>query len=457
MELEHSTTYPDLVRPEHRPVRILYVEDDAGLARLLQKNLTRHGFGVDLAGNGDEGLLLAGQEKYDVILLDYGLPGCSGMEIVRKMATTENHPPLIMVTGNGNEKIAVEAMKLGATDYIVKDAEMGYLELLPIVIKQVLQSRKLTEEREQILAAVRESEARYRKLVELSPDGIVICCQLRFEFLNQAAVQLLGAREQEELLGRQVIDHVLPDYWPLFQAQLEQIVTSGANVPWIDQKFVRLDGTTMDVEVSGVPFVYRGEASVQFIFRDITERIIAKQNLERMAHFDQLTGLSNRTLFFDRLATILEQTRRYGACFALLFLDLDRFKEVNDSQGHDKGDLLLKHVGEFLSGCLRKSDSVARMGGDEFTMILSRINDPADAALVAEKIIAGLTRPIELNGTSCVIGCSIGISIFPRDGECAEQLLVKADTAMYRAKASGGNNFKYYHHEEDGTPERHSP
>lgn len=423
--------------------RILYMEDDAGLARILQKTLQRQGYMVDLAENGQQGLAMTEQDRYDLLLVDYNMPLCGGIEVLRLLTGREHFPPVIMVTGNGNEKVAVEALKLGATDYIVKDVEMGYLELLPLVIDQVMQKQQLVAERQQMLAAMQESEGRYRKLVELSPDGIVICAGGRFVFINPAGVNLLGAPSEQDLLGMSMLDFVHPDFRDLFKAQLRQMETSGNNVPWIEERFVRFDMADIDVEVSGVPFTFNRQPAVQIIFRDITERTLAKRRLEQMAHYDALTALPNRVLFFDRLGSTLEQGKRYMISFALLFFDLDRFKQVNDNEGHDTGDLLLQRVAERLNGCLRKADTVARMGGDEFAVILTRIKCREDAATVAEKIIQQLSQPFELKGKECSIGVSIGISIFPVDGTDTEALMKNADIAMYRAKQQG-SSYQFY-------------
>ncbi|MBT1074300.1 sensor histidine kinase [Geobacter grbiciae] len=149
---------------ENKPVRILYMEDDAGLARLLQRKLQRQSFSVEIVRNGDDGLATLGKAPFDVVLLDYSMPSCDGIDVLRVMAECKTSPPVIMLTGRGNEKIAVEALQLGASDYIVKDVDMGYLELLPVVIDQVLQKQQLIREREQMLKALQESEDRYRKL-----------------------------------------------------------------------------------------------------------------------------------------------------------------------------------------------------------------------------------------------------------------------------------------------------
>lgn len=149
---------------EPRTVHVLYMEDDAGMARLLQMSLQRQGYVVDIAGNGEEGLRMADQSHYDIVLVDYNMPMFGGIEVLRMLKGRKDFPPIIMVTGNGNEKIAVEALKNGASDYIVKDVDMGYLELLPMVIEKALHKRQLLKEREEMYFAVKESEERYRKL-----------------------------------------------------------------------------------------------------------------------------------------------------------------------------------------------------------------------------------------------------------------------------------------------------
>jgi len=166
--------------------------------------------------------------------------------------------------------------------------------------------------------------------------------------------------------------------------------------------------------------------------------------LDEMAHNDVLTGLPNRALFFDRLGTLLNEARRYQGKVAVLFLDLDRFKAINDTLGHEMGDVLLKEVASRLHACVRETDTVARMGGDEFTIILSRLERVDSATIVAEKVIAALTSAFVLNGQEHFIGCSIGIAEYPADGESEEELVRRADAAMYAVKHAGRNNFLRY-------------
>ncbi|HEY5513928.1 MAG TPA: diguanylate cyclase [Geomonas sp.] len=430
--------------------RILYMEDDAGLARLLKKHLERSSYLVDLAPNGEEGLALLAGNYYAAALVDYEMPVLSGIEVMRRLASLEKVPPVIMLTGNGNEKVAVEAMKLGAADYLVKDVEMGYLELLPMVIEQVRQRERLLGERAEMLNEVRESEERYRKLVELSPDGITVHRDGRFEFVNPAGAEILGAESCRELVGRQVLDFVHPDYHQVFSERLVLLEETSVELPWLEEKFLRCDGCEVDVEVTALPFAFNGKAAFQTIFRDITERKASERRLERMANYDALTALPNRSFFFDRLNQLILQAKRDQTSFALLFIDLDRFKEANDRLGHYFGDLLLKEVAQRLSSCLRQSDTVARMGGDEFVVILSRISDRADVAAMAQRISDVIGRPFTIQDRECSLGASIGISLFPEDGETRELQLVKADTAMYRVKKFGRNGYQFYSQENQG-------
>lgn len=178
--------------------------------------------------------------------------------------------------------------------------------------------------------------------------------------------------------------------------------------------------------------------------KDITERMQAQERLQYLANHDVLTALPNRLLFTDRLMQAIASSRRHGHELAVLFMDLDRFKVINDSQGHHVGDLLLKQVAARLSGALRKEDTVARLSGDEFAIITPAIGGPKDAALLAEKLLERVSRPFSIDGRQFRVTCSIGVAMFPEDGSDAQALLKHADTAMYSAKAKGKNTYRFY-------------
>ena len=181
-----------------------------------------------------------------------------------------------------------------------------------------------------------------------------------------------------------------------------------------------------------------------FMASDITERKRAEERLNYQANYDGLTQLPNRTLFVDRLGQAMARAKREGTTLALLFIDLDRFKNVNDSMGHSAGDKLLINVANTLNGCIRESDTIARFGGDEFAMILSPIYGAKNAGTVAQTVLKVLSRPFNIDGYDCIVGGSIGISVFPGDGETSEELIRNADAAMYRAKDSGRNTYEFF-------------
>jgi len=423
---------------------ILYMEDDPGLSMLLQKGLMRKGFVVDTAVNGEDGLQKVSAGRFDVLLVDYNMPFLGGLDVIRILANQGSSIPIIMVTGEGNESIAVEALKLGAADYVVKDPEMRYLQLLPAIIGQVLYKQQLVREFSQMQENLRESEERYRRLVELSPDGIAIHCEGQFSFVNAAGARILGAARAEQLTNRPINDIVHPDSRAMVRSRMHQLEAQHGSAPWVEEKFVRIDGAVIDVEVASISYALEGKRTIQTIFRDITERKQVAQRLEYLALYDSLTGLPNRTLFFDRMDQLLALAKRNHFVLALLYMDLDHFKNINDTLGHEMGDLLLQEASKRMASSTRKSDTVARMGGDEFIGICGRIMTVEDAVVVARKIVAVLAEPFDLKGHRCSISASIGISLYPADGEDAEVLLHKADQAMYRVKQGGKGGYLLY-------------
>lgn len=207
---------------------------------------------------------------------------------------------------------------------------------------------------------------------------------------------------------------------------------------------IRKNGEQFPMELSVSKMVLSGLSYFIGIVRDITERKLVEEKLAHFAHHDYLTDLPNRILFLNTLehSTLLAKRNNYKV--AVLFLDLDGFKQANDTLGHDSGDLLLQEVAKRLTGLVRTSDTVARVGGDEFTLVLNNIESDENAALMSNKIIAALSEPFDLKGQQCHVGGSIGISIYPDDSKSLEKLISQADEAMYLAKQSGKNTYKFY-------------
>lgn len=257
--------------------RVLYIEDDHGLALLLKKRLERQGFAVDLAVNGEEGLRLFDPTSHDVIAVDQNMPGLDGLDVIKTLTSYDPIPPIVMITGNGDERVAVEAMKLGARDYIVKDIDGGYLELMPSVLKQLLNHQRLLDEKRIAEETLRHSEGRYRSLVELSPDGIVVYRDDVVMYVNEAAVRLLRADSTHDLVGSSISEILHEDCFETVWSRLQQTQVDGEHVRLLDGKLCRMDGQHVEVEIMAAPIVFEGDSATQMILRDVTERKRAEE------------------------------------------------------------------------------------------------------------------------------------------------------------------------------------
>ncbi len=317
-------------------------------------------------------------------------------------------------------------------------------------LEQRVQQR--TEELHQTNRALSESEQRYYTLAESSPVGIFyVNTRGQCLYVNDRWCQLVGVTQEQALNSNWMTRVHDDDRLKVLQAW-EQLVTQQdrfhlefrINLPDSGILWV-LGMATAQLDDAG--------RSVNFVgtLTDITERVSTEKQLREnerqmnyLAHHDPLTGLANRLLCKDRLEHAIAKARRGNNQVALLFLDLDRFKSINDSLGHDLGDELLRVVAERLSQWCRLSDTVARLGGDEFVILLEEIDNSAQVATLAKKILAELAQPIRLNGHALYVTASIGISIYPNDGDRVEKLMKCADSAMYRAKELGRNNSQFY-------------
>ena len=298
-------------------------------------------------------------------------------------------------------------------------------------------------EAKQAEAALREAEARYRTLVEISPDAILVQQDERLVFANCAACALLHAKSADDIVGRSVYDFVHPDFRDLVRVRLARLA-GGEAVSTIEEKLLCLDGLVIDVEINSSPFMHNGRPASLFIARDITERRKSTEQMAYMAHYDSLTGLANRVLFHQRLEHALNVAERPRKSLEILFLDLDRFKHINDTLGHPIGDKVLQETAVRLRGILRESDTVARLGGDEFVVLVENIDEPHRGGIIAEKILAAFKPPFLRDKEPLTVSTSIGIASYPNDGRDAQTLLKNADIAMYRAKEMGRNKYCYY-------------
>jgi diguanylate cyclase (GGDEF)-like protein/PAS domain S-box-containing protein len=297
--------------------------------------------------------------------------------------------------------------------------------------------------RQQTTEALRESEERFRTLADTTPSAIFIYQGEDFRYAN-AAASLLTGYSVEELAGR--------PFWSLADAEFQEMVKErglarqrGLPVPArYEFRIVRKDGGLRWVDFSAGSIEFGGRSAALGFAFDVTERKRAEEQIKALAYHDALTALPNRLLFTDRLQVAVAQAHRQGHRLAVLFLDLDRFKVVNDGLGHTVGDRLLCAVAERLLGCVREGDTVARLGGDEFTLLLPGLARAIDVTTVAEKILDALRQPFRMDERELYVSASMGVSVYPEDGADAETLVKNADTAMYRAKEQGRDNYQLF-------------
>ena len=285
---------------------------------------------------------------------------------------------------------------------------------------------------------MRESEERLRKFADATRYGIVFHEGGKITDCNEALASLTGY-SVGELIGSEIIQYVVPER----REQALEAVRTGYERPY-ESEIIHKDGGIVPVEFEGRLMPIEGKVYRLSVVRDIRRRKQAEARIDFLAHHDQLTGLPNRALLRERLEFILASARRRGNRAAVLFIDLDNFKVVNDSLGHAAGDELLKVVAARLPAALRAVDVVSRHGGDEFLVVLPDVEDEHAPVQVAEKLLAAISEPMRIEGQSVSVSPSIGIAIFPRDGDSTEALVKNADAAMYLAKERGRSNYQFF-------------
>ena len=340
--------------------------------------------------------------------------------------------PILGASGKAMATLAVYYRECRRPTQRELDLANGATDLASIVI-----------ERDRSAAALRDSEASYRALVETAPLGIFVLTRDRFVYSNAALARMVGAASTTELIGRSIVGHVQRNSRPGLAERLAHTSKRGTTTR-VEVKLLRMNGTEFEAELIATPMSFGGAHSIQCMVSDISERKRTEKRINYLAHYDDRTGLPNRNLFVDRLAQALGHAQRSGKAVALLYLDLDRFKTLNDTLGHAAGDVLLRAAGTRLTECVRAHDTVARLGGDEFALILADLAQAEHAEMVIAKIFQAFERPFTVERRQLFVSPSIGIAAYPRDGATPELLLKHADIAMYRAKAAGKNTYRFY-------------
>ncbi|MEM9553801.1 MAG: EAL domain-containing protein [Acidobacteriota bacterium] len=423
-------------RGARQTLRVLLVEDDVVDRMAVRRTVRRQQLpwmlleASSLAAARD---LLA--RSVDVVLTDIDLADGCGLDLLTDVVDT----PVVVITGAGDERMAVRALRSGAWDYLIKDSGGRYLELLSATVDNARRHYESVRERQRLAAALRASEERYALAAEGANDGLwdwnLETGKVYYSTRWSAALGYTGA-DLEPTIDAWV-ERVHPDDIELLRTQLEAHV-EGLTPHFESEHRIRgRDGSYRWVQVRGLAVRDAGGRATRMAGsqRDVTERRRVEDQLRHAALRDDLTGLANRALFMDRLENALERARRAPNGFAVVFLDLDRFKSVNDSLGHVAGDALLRALGDRLRRCLRPGDTVARLGGDEFALLLDDIENQAAVEVVAGRIRAMLHLPFDVASEQVYATASLGIVLVLEGSERAEEVIRDADIAMFRAKA----------------------
>lgn len=423
---------------------VLLVSDDASDARLIRKALTGRTdseWRLERVWRLADGINRLRKEGIAAVLLDLFLPDSQGIKTFDALFEAAPLVPMLVLANPEDEGIAWQATQRGAQDHLLKGHLDGYW--LPRILRSVIE-RKAGEE-----ALFMERE---RAQVTLNSIGdAVLSADLagNVTYLNLVAEGMTGWSCQEAV-GRplaevfQIIDGGTHEPAPDAMARaVREDRTLGASGNCI---LVRRDGVESAIEDSAAPIHdRRGRVTgAVMVFHDVSAARTMRQRMAHLAHHDYLTDLPNRLLLGDRIANAISLARRHAKKCAVLFLDLDGFKHINDSLGHPIGDRLLQSAAQRLVACIRSSDTVSRQGGDEFVVLLSEIEHTEDAACSAKKILLALAAAHCIAEKELHISASIGISIYPDDGRDAESLIRCADTAMYHAKDKGRNNYQFF-------------
>jgi len=442
---------PDMPEADWVP-QVLLVDDEPRVLESLLALLGGRGYALSCAQGGMEALRLIGQMRFDLVVLDLLMPDINGLDVMDFLATRQQGVNVIVISGASEIDMAIGALQRGAFGYLRKPYARE--ELLKTVENAVQQSR-LKAENQRITRRLERSEQSYRYLVDRSPDIIYTLDQRgHFTFVNDRVQQMLGYT-REDLIGQHyavlVHENDLERAHYVFNQGRTDVPPARHVELRLNVKHSEGEVRTFSVEVVGLEPGQRADGSgprrapgIYGVARDITDRKRADEQITYQAFHDILTQLPNRALFNDRLGLALLQARRNESTLAVMFIDLDRFKVVNDTFGHGLGDVLLQQVAQRLKGCLRRCDTLSRIGGDEFTAVLPELSDRQDAGLIAQKFVESLRLPFDLAGQPVHVSASVGVALFPFDGDDLEVLVRKADMAMYHMKSAGKNGYVFY-------------
>lgn len=429
---------------------VLIVDDEPIQLDSLKEMISLYGYHVETASSGEKAIDLLKNYTFDILLLDLNMPGITGFDVIDYVTGNQIPCKVVVVSGEANFESARQALQRGAYDFLKK----------PYVPDELLTTMKNAAHKKELEVAnitfkqrLEESEHLHRFIVEHSPDIVfMLDREGKFTFLNDTVYQTLGYNKNE-LVGRHYSVLVSPQSKDQAKYVFMERRSDERKSRHVELKlkcrdeaeYRYFDTSSMSVTLNHSGLTGDSEFNGTYgVARDVTEKKQAQELINYQAYHDLLTGLPNRALMEDRLGIAINQAKRNKQKLAVMFLDLDRFKWVNDTMGHSKGDRLLQSVSQRLEGVLRKGDTLARFGGDEFVLVLPQVNRHEDAATIAEKILNELKTAFLIDDQELYVTCSIGIAIYPEAGDTMEALVRSADVAMINIKDRGKNGYDFF-------------
>ncbi len=462
------------------------MEDSEDDAELVLLELKRGGYAIECSCVDSYRSLIEAldQHEWDIVLADYAMPGFSGAKALSIIRDRGMDIPFIFVSGTLGEETAVAALKAGAQDYVMKN---NLKRLLPAINRELCDAERRRKQRRtedelrllQSIAQTVSTASDVESAIEIAMDKI-------FEIADWSLVQVWMPNPSGTLLECSTAYRCRDrDLELLRMLSVNDTVTLGEDLPgrvWLSKQAICIPDVTCapdfprtnmanaiahDTVALGVPVIANDEAIavfelfmpiayrpnehlIQFIssvaaqLGGVIQRKRAEERLQYLAHYDPLTGLPNRVLFTDRLKRALVDANRRDRFVGVIFIDLDHFKRINDSLGHRAGDHFLQAIAERIRQCVRQGDTVSRLAGDEFTLILADMTHPEAAGRVAQVILDKLGQPFYVDGHELYTNVSLGITVYPFDENDVDGLLRNADIAMYRVKERGGNTYEFY-------------
>lgn len=418
---------------DKRKSRILVADDSRFMRFTLRDFLEKDGYEVIEAKNGRQVLTLFEEQKPDIILMDFMMPEINGVSACAQLQRLPqgSNTPVIMITSLEDEDSVNLAFEAGATDYISKPINWAVLRKR---LSRLLQAR-YTE------ITLDQNEAFARSIINHAIEGIItIDTNGIIRFINPSAEKIFGYTSNEAIGNN--INMLIPELCYDDCSNLD--INSNLLEKNLEILGRQKNNSNLPIEATISKFYVGEKFFFTIILRDITERRRYEETIRYQAFYDSLTDLPNRLLLKDRISLEISHSKHTNQSLAIMYLDLDRFKLINDTLGHDIGDKLLKEVAARLKSCVNETDTVARIGGDEFVILLPKITHEENIGNISNKILEAIREPILIDSHELYISTSIGITIYPDDGQDVETLLTNADVAMYRAKEKGKNNFQIY-------------